>query len=284
VVEAGELMGRATRLLGRPARLVRPVFEWPDRTTLVVESAGERFLVKIDADVTRLAHEAFGQRQAGRLGVPVAELYAAEPGALLMRFVEGVSLADFAARDAVVETGRWLRRLHDHGATTPDYDGHERWSDAVAAWLAPELDGCLAEGLVDGSLAAKVHHALDDARDALDAAPPVWCHGDFQAAHVLADPFTNAVTAFLDFADHRTGEPGWDIAVFTLYDEALLDPLLAGYDASPQLRASLERTLPLYRALRLLGSVRWLIEHDHPAVSDHLARIDAWRQRADAAQ
>jgi Ser/Thr protein kinase RdoA (MazF antagonist) len=271
------MMGRAARLLGRPVTLLRPVFEWPDRTTLVIESAGERFLLKVDADVTRLTREAFGQRQAGHLGVPVAELYAAEPGALVMRFVEGVPLSEHAATSAVVETGRYLRLLHERGATTPDYDGHAHWSDAVEEWLAPELAACLADGLVDDGLAARVHDALDRARDALDESPPVWCHGDFQTAHVLADPYTDRVTAFLDFADHRTGEPGWDIAVFTIYDESLLDPLLDGYEASPQLRQSLERTLPLYRALRLLGSVRWLVERDHPAVADHLARLEAWQ-------
>jgi hypothetical protein len=96
---------------------------------------------------------------------------------------------------------------------------------------------------------------------------------------VLADPSTNRVTAFLDFADHQTAEPGWDVSVFTLYDESLLDPLLAGYGASPQLRDALRRTLPLYRVLRLLGSVRWLAARNHPAVADHLERITAWEER-----
>jgi aminoglycoside phosphotransferase (APT) family kinase protein len=273
------MMGRAARLLGRPVALVRPVFEWPDRATLVIESAGERYLLKVDADVTRLAHEAEGQRQAGRLGVPVAELCAAEPGTLVMRFVPGVSLSEHAARDAVIDTGRWLRRLHDGGDATADYDGHERWSDAVEAWLEPELRGCIADGHVDDALAAQVHRALDDARVTLDEAPRVWCHGDFQAAHVLADPSTNRVTAFLDFADHHTGEPGWDIAVFTLYDERLLVPLLDGYGTSTELRDALRLTLPLYRVLRLLGSVRWLAERNHPAVADHLERIAAWEER-----
>jgi hypothetical protein len=46
------------------------------------------------------------------------------------------------------------------------------------------------------------------------------------------------------------------------------------------LRDALTVTLPLYRALRLLGSVRWLAEHDHPAVADHVARIERWRTHA----
>src|SRR5262249_33297909 len=100
---------------------------------------------------------------------------------------------------------------------------------------------------------------------------------DFQAAHVLVDPAVDRVRAFLDFADHRIGEPGWDIAVVSLYDESLVTPLLDGYDASRELRAALDLTLPLYRVLRLLGSARWLPERDHPALDDHLARIHAWR-------
>jgi aminoglycoside phosphotransferase (APT) family kinase protein len=196
-----------------------------------------------------------------------------------MRFVEGLPLTEPAPAAAVVETGRWLRVMHDRGATEPDYGGHRRWSDAVEAWLAPELDGCVRDGQVGASLAEEVRAALDDAREALDAHRPVWCHGDFQAAHVLADPATAHVTAILDFADHRTGEPGWDMSVFTIYDESLIDPLLDGYDASATLRDALTLTLPLYRVLRLLGSVRWLAERDHPAVDDHVARIHAWQRR-----
>jgi hypothetical protein len=45
------------------------------------------------------------------------------------------------------------------------------------------------------------------------------------------------------------------------------------------LRDALTLTLPLYRVLRLLGSVRWLAERDHPAVDDHVARIHAWQRR-----
>jgi aminoglycoside phosphotransferase (APT) family kinase protein len=258
---------------------VEPLFEWPDRQTAVVTAGSERFVVKLDADHERIAHEAAGQRTAAALGVPVPRIVAEQPGALLMTFVDGVSLSDRGARDAVVDTGRWLRRLHDGGNTTPDYEGHERWSDAVEAWLEPELQGCIADRHVDDALAAKVHRALDDARDTLDESPRVWCHGDFQAAHVLADPSTNCVTAFLDFADHQTAEPGWDIGVFTLYDESLLDPLLDGYGASAELRDGLGRTLPLYRVLRLLGSVRWLAARHHPAVADHLERITAWEER-----
>jgi aminoglycoside phosphotransferase (APT) family kinase protein len=168
--------------------------------------------------------------------------------------------------------------MHDRGPYQSDYAGHAKWSDAVEAWLEPELEGCLADGHVDEQRAADVWRALDDARDALDAHPPVWCHGDFQAAHVLADPATDCVVAILDFADHRTGAPGWDMSVFTLYNEALIDPLLDGYEASASLRAALHLTLPLYRVLRLLGSVRWLAERNHPAMHDHLARIHAWER------
>ena len=122
----------------------------------------------------------------------------------------------------------------------------------------------------------EVWRAFEAARPTLDAYRPVWCHGDFQTAHVLIDPAASGVQAILDFADHRIGEPGWDLAVLTLYDETLLAPVLDGYRAGSELRAALTRTLPLYRVLRLLGSVRWLARPNHPAVAGHRARIDAW--------
>jgi aminoglycoside phosphotransferase (APT) family kinase protein len=271
-------MGLATRLLGQDASLVTSIFVWPERQTHVVEAAGERYVVKLDDDHGRLAHEAEGQRIAAALGVPVAELVAEEPGTLVMRFVPGVAVADHGTAAAAHATGRLLRVLHDRGPVTVDDDGHGRWSDAVVAWLEPELRWCLDAGFVDASTEQAVATALDEARPELDAHRPVWCHGDFQAAHVLVDPATDTVRAFLDFADHHTAEPGWDISVFTIYDEGLLAPLLDGYGANDALRAALDRTLPLYRALRLLGSVRWLAERDHPAVDDHLRRIHAWQR------
>jgi aminoglycoside phosphotransferase (APT) family kinase protein len=271
-------MGRATRLLGQDASLVTSIFVWPDRQTHVVEAAGERYMVKLDDDHVKLAHEAEGQRIAGALGVPVAEIVAEEPGTIVMRFVAGTAVVDHGTAAAAHATGRLLRVLHDRGPVGADYDGHARWSEAVVAWLEPELRWCLDAGLVDASTERAVARALDAARPELDAHPPVWCHGDFQAAHVLVDPATDEVTAFLDFADHHTAEPGWDMSVFTIYDEGLLAPLLDGYGASTALRAALDRTLPLYRALRLLGSVRWLSERDHPAIADHLRRVHAWEE------
>ena len=262
----------AGELLRAPVTLERTIFSWTDHQTHVVRAADDRYIVKLDTDLDRLARELRAHRAAGAAGVPVPEVVASRPGAYVMRFVSGVPVRDHPARDAVVDTGRLLRRLHDLAVQPPAVP----WADTVAAWLEPELAYCERAGHISSEQAASVRRELAATRDALDALPVVWCHGDFQTAHVLVDATSNRVRAFLDFADHRAGAAAWDVAVFTIYDESLLDPLLDGYGASAMLRDALRATLPLYRVLRLLGSVRWLEEQHHPAVADHLARVEAW--------
>lgn len=56
--------------------------------------------------------------------------------------------------------------------------------------------------------------------------PIVLLHGNLQAAHILVDPQSEQVLAFLDFADAQPGDPLLDIAVVTLWDQELTDFLL----------------------------------------------------------
>lgn len=48
-------------------------------------------------------------------------------------------------------------------------------------------------------------------------------HGDLHTDHILIESQTEKVLAFLDFADAQPGDPLWDIAVVTLWDNGLTD-------------------------------------------------------------
>lgn len=83
-------------------------------------------------------------------------------------------------------------------------------------------------------------------------------HGDLQNEHILLDPQEQKILAFLDFIDAQAGDPLLDIAVLTLWDHALADPILEGYASIPN-NSETRYVLMHYRLLRLLGSIPWLL-------------------------
>jgi aminoglycoside phosphotransferase (APT) family kinase protein len=192
--------------------------------------------------------------RAAAAGIPLAPRlgYDPEPPAvLLLAKVAGVPLLESGSTAAAEDAGRWLRLLHDLGVEGPrsGWDsGHvRRWALEEAAWAGPE-------GVVDaGGFLARI----DAMAPLFDAAPRAALHGDLQPAHVLVDPATERVAAFLDLADAQTGDPAVDIAVLTLWDDACLGALLQGYDPAGTDAALVDR-LPVHRVLRWLGEVTWL--------------------------
>jgi aminoglycoside phosphotransferase (APT) family kinase protein len=95
----------------------------------------------------------------------------------------------------------------------------------------------------------------------------VLLHGDLQTAHILVDPQTEHVLAFLDFADAQAGDPLLDIAVVTLWDHGLTDFLLEGYSGIVG-NEETQQLLSLYRLLRHLAEIPWLLERGFKALAE----------------
>ena len=115
-------------------------------------------------------------------------------------------------------------------------------------------------GLVPDAERAVLASHLERLVGRIGGRPQARIHGDLQPEHVLVDPRTGTVVAFLDFADSCFADPLFEVACLSMLDRALEEPFLRGLGIAAD-RALLDG----YRCLRLLMAATWLVEHDHPA-------------------
>ena len=127
------------------------------------------------------------------------------------------------------------------------------------AWAERELSSLAQLGVLDAEQITTLRQWFAGQRHRLVARPVVLLHGDLQPAHVIVDEDSERVVALLDFADAQPGDPLPDVAVLTLRDRALTDPVLEGYEQIAD-DPETETMLTLYRLLRLLSEVPWLLE------------------------
>lgn len=113
----------------------------------------------------------------------------------------------------------------------------------------------------------KVQDRFETLRPLLAQRPIVSLHGDLQTAHILVDPQTEKVIAFLDFADAQPGDPLLDIAVVTLWDQKLTDFLFEGYSGIAKIEAT-QQLLAIYRLLRHLAEIPWLLGWGFQALAE----------------
>jgi aminoglycoside phosphotransferase (APT) family kinase protein len=239
--------GRAIFFQGRP---VPPVF------------------VKVYRQASALAHEVAMLDRAASVGIPIPSrmlFQAGPPAVFITRMVDGVRLSsDYPV--AAEETGRLLRLFHALGASPPFSGGQSRWEDFVCWWADREIDAAVERGMIAVDDGHRLSRHFSDVRPLLADRPCVLTIGDFQAEHVLIDPATQRVNAFLDFVDVQPGDPLIDVSVLTLWDVPLAAPVLRGYGIDP---VEAEALLPTYRLLRYLAAAVWL--HDR--------RVEPWARR-----
>ncbi len=273
----------ARDLLGRTPDAIEPLVVWADRASHRVTLGANQFVVKTDDDRATVAREVAGQQRAAAAGVRVPEIVSATDDAFAMTWVDGPSLADHQAADAWHDTGAQIRLAHDLGAGPPfgtGFGGFEpeqpTWRKFFEAFAERMLRDCERDLEFPADQAARISGALRAAAPALDTPHLAWCHGDFQPDHVLVDPATNEVAAIIDWADQGAGDVGWDVSVLTIDHHDRRDAFLEGYGASTDLRVALDRLLPLYEVVRLVGEATWFAEHDFPP-GESLRRAIAWR-------
>ena len=118
--------------------------------------------------------------------------------------------------------------MHTLGAHPPFSGGQQQWSAFIAWWENEEVEKVKRLGVLDLHQISELQEQFVHLHALLVQRPIVLLHGDLQAEHILVDPQTEQVLAFLDFADAQPGDPLWDIAVVTLWNYGLTGFLLEG--------------------------------------------------------
>lgn len=257
----------AARLAGAidgPLEIGETLVDLLDRTCVVVTVAGRRAVAKIDASTERAWRELAGLQAARSGGVAVPEVLVADgerPAALLLEWIEGRPMGDEPAEWGAV--GAQLRRLHDlpipHGMPAFDADSTS-WREFLETWTRRESALCAEMRALGDDECRMMCDLLVDRLAGLPAPPRVLLHGDCQVGHVIVDEPSGAVT-LIDFGDASTGDPLWDLVVLLLYHPQHEQDVLAGYDADHELRCRFEDWADVYRLVRFLGEITWLVEH-----------------------
>lgn len=239
--------------------ILRPLYLQPDRAIFLAEKA--RIILKVYVQAKTQQQEYRTMQRARATGIPLPEVFLLETGSPAVLAMQQVIGRPLSSEDAAAakEAGAHLEQFH-HLRTFPPFSGGQTKWDAFIVWWADREISCL-EALhifTDGEI-LQCRNAFEAQRSLFAERPIALLHGDLQAVHILIDPPTQKVVAFLDFADAQSGDPLLDIAVLSLWDNNLADKILEGYTGI----ANDEQTqllLSHYRLLRHLAEIPWLLE------------------------
>ena len=246
---------------------LKPLYLQPDRALFLAEN--RRIILKVYMAGTALQREYATAQKAASMGVPIPKMLGLEAGSptvLAMEQVLGHPLSSrtpFAAKEA----GRYLQRLHSLEAHPPFSGGQQQWDAFISWWVQEEVEKVKRLEVLDPFQMSKLQEQFDHLQPLLAQRPIVLLHGDLQTAHILVDPQTEQVLAFLDFADAQPGDPLLDIAVLTLWEHGLTDFLLEGYSGIAH-NEETQQVLSLYRLLRHLAEIPWLLERGFKALAE----------------
>ena len=252
------------QLVGASPEEVTPLVDYGYRAAWKVRTAGATFIVKSDERPDLVTNEVMAVRNAATAGVPVQSFagFAERPApAVAFRWVEGAPLHGCEEPEAWRDAGRVLRRIH---SAPPLRQRSVPWGEAMEGMFSAELGWMADHGFIEPAEASSAREVAAALRPVMDETPLGWIHGDCQAAHFIVAPGEARIAAVIDWADEHQGAPEMDFAVFSLFDGETWRHALDGYAATAEFRERLERTLPLYRAIRAAGSLRWLETHGYP--------------------
>jgi aminoglycoside phosphotransferase (APT) family kinase protein len=236
------------------------------RAVFAATAAGVDLVVKAYEDAPALTHEARVLERMRGLGVPVPEVLAFEPGppaVIVMTRLPGGPLVSAMGDSAAAEAGAALRLVHGLPAAPPYSGGQHRWDEFVVWWAEREGAACVRLGILSAGEAAAAVARISDTRELLAVRPTGLIHGDLQPDHVLVE--SGRLAGLIDFVDAQPGDGLLDVAVLTLWDEALAGPLLQGLGQPANGETGL--LLDRYRLLRHLASAAWLLDRGYAAES-----------------
>lgn len=285
-------------LLGKGADRVEPIDGSSGRLACRVVLDGRSLIFKSSTepdDPIPVVAEAWGLEQARLIGVPGPRVIALDierrrfpSDFLLLEEIPGADLSelmnprDYRFEDPVTksllaQTGALLRRLHSRrtegfGPIDPErLQGKcSNWHEAMVSRVERRLRSLHETSPLNSSLLAKVWDLLDERASELEGyRDPRLIHGDFQRGHVIVDPERTEVIGFIDYEDVSSGDPVWDLATFSKWEEESLPMLVKGYEPTPETEARLEALGPVYRVVLMVGAAAWFVEEglsSRPAV------------------
>ncbi len=254
---------------------LKPLYLQPDRAIFLAEK--QHIVLKVYKEGNVLQHEYEIAQKAASIGVPTPQIIAfvaGPPAVLAMQQVIGQLLSSHN-QAAAQEAGKYLQRFHTLPAHPPFSGGQQHWDAFISWWAEDELEKVKRLALFAASQIAALQERFVALQPLLAHRPIVLLHGDLQPVHILVGSHPEKVLAFLDFADAQPGDPLLDIAVLTLWDHPLADFLLAGY-GSIENNAETKHLLSLYRLLRQLSEIPWLLERGfHELAARDIAALKA---------
>src|SRR5260370_2629462 len=209
-----------THLTGSEDTL-KPLYLQPDRALFLAENLRIIFMVYLAGQA--LQHEYAIAHKAASIGVPIPEMLGFEagpPAVLAMKQVLGHLLSSrtpFAAKEAPKD----LPRFHTLGAHPLFSGGQQQWDAFIFWWENEEVQKVKRLGVLDSYYMSQWQEQFETLRPLLVQRPVVLLHGDLQTAHILVDPQTEKVLAFLNFATPHPVYPLFDIPFFPLCDQYL---------------------------------------------------------------
>lgn len=246
---------------------LKPLYLQPDRALFLAEN--HHIVLKVYMSGKTLQHEYDVAQKVEASEIPIPEIIgfeAGQPAVLAMKQVIGHRLSSHY-KVAAKEAGKYLQQFHNIGAHPPFSGGQQHWDEFIFWWVNDEVEKVKRLDVFDPLHIRELQERFDTLPPLLTHRPIVLLHGDLQTEHILVDSQTEKVLAFLDFADAQPGDPLLDIAVLTLWDHALTDLLLEGYSGIEN-NEETKQLLSLYRLLRHLAEIPWLLERGFKAFAE----------------
>ncbi len=246
-----------TKIIGSEEAL-QPLYLQPDRAIFLASNS--KIILKVYGEGSSLQREHAIMQQVQARGVPIPEillLAIAQPSVLAMRQVIGHPLSSKNI-GAAKEAGTYIEQFHSMKTAPPFTGGQMNWNEFILWWSRREIDNVEKLDIFTHSEIAQIHLSFDVMRPVFATRPIAFLHGDLQAEHILIDPQTQRVIAFLDFADAQPGDPLLDLAVLSLWNHSLADRVLEGYTGIEN-NEQTKQLLSQYRLLRHIAEVPWLL-------------------------
>ena len=240
--------------------------------------------------------ESWGYQAVAKLGVPTPTILAIDLSRSLFPYdffiaeeAQGMPLAELWAfpdeapplelRPLIQQAGRMTSQMHamplkGFGRCNEElFREHGKirgWADAWATVLLTEfnqnLETLSRDNIMDANLLTALRTVVEQFTPLLaQFNDPRLLHGDLQVYHILVHPDRGSVDAFIDFGDVAAGDPVWELAIFSVWEEWTLPYFLEGYAPDTALHNRLAELGDFYRLVRMVDIVQWFHERGDSA-------------------
>ncbi len=269
IIAATTEMDSDVELFGVPVDL-------PGRA-VVFATAPVRLVIKVDKDPTRILREKHALVHFADLA-PVARHWfdtGTDPWVLATSYIDGERMSPSTPAEAWVDLGRNLAKIH----LTPSEGFTPHPSDPTTSnrWATQLATEARDSGLVDSKIATAF--LTQTVSETVSDRATCVIHGDLTPDHVFYEQ--HRVSGLIDFGDCGIGDPAYDLATATLWNQDKLDLVLAGYaEAGAVLKqdAGLEADIKRFQLMRLLSGALWLHSYEFataPYISELYERLIA---------